>query len=89
MPCCAHCSEPILPDENWLEIPTVTQDRAYIAVLHSECFQRRIIGGLNHLQGHCTCCGGIEPPDPPGVSKRTAARLAVNYWANKLVYKCP
>jgi hypothetical protein len=47
---------------------------------HYECHFRSIIGGLNHLRGRCTCCGGTEPPDPPELSKREAAAEAVKFW---------
>lgn len=47
---------------------------------HEECSIRAVIGGLNHLMGSCTCCGGTEPPDPPRLGKREAAKQAVMYW---------
>lgn len=46
-------------------------------VAHRDCFIRQAVGGLNHVEGRCTCCGGTDPPDPPGISRREAARLAV------------
>jgi hypothetical protein len=39
-----------------------------------------MIGGLNHLLGRCTCCGGTEPPDPPEMTPRQAALAAVAAW---------
>lgn len=44
---------------------------------HVECAARMAIGGMNHLLGRCVCCGGTEPPDPPGLTKREAARHAL------------
>ena len=32
---------------------------------------------LNPLRGVCTCYGGSEPPDPPDMTLREAARAAV------------
>jgi hypothetical protein len=43
---------------------------------HIECWLRMIVGGINHIFGRCECCGGTDPPDPPGLSKRDAAKLA-------------
>ena len=50
---------------------------------HHECAFRAIIGGLNHLKGNCSCCGGTEPPDPPGLTPREAARVAVEFWRER------
>lgn len=47
---------------------------------HYACHFRRIVGGLNHQLGQCTCCGGTEEPDPPGLTRRQAAELATEHW---------
>jgi hypothetical protein len=52
-------------------------------VSHRDCFIRQAVGGLNHVEGRCTCQGGSEPPDPPGISRREAARLAVEAFRRK------
>jgi hypothetical protein len=41
---------------------------------------RLVIGGAHHQLGNCTCCGGQQPPDPPGLTKREAARVAVDIF---------
>lgn len=51
-----------------------------VRVPHYECSMRAIVGGLNHLKGKCICCGGTEPPDPPEMSSREAAKAAVQFW---------
>jgi len=72
---CLHCNEPV---EGGVLIPHVSSEgAAEMRHWHRECRQRAIIGGLNHLLGTCTCCGGTEPPDPPWLSRREAARVAV------------
>ena len=43
---------------------------------HIECWLRTIVGAINHIFGRRECCGGTDPPDPPGLSKRDAALLA-------------
>lgn len=47
---------------------------------HEECAFRSVMGGLNHQKRNCTCCGGKEPPDPPGMTRREAAKAAYDYW---------
>lgn len=77
--CCAHCDDPIKKDG--VLIPHVVDGGAVEArYWHRECWQRQLTGGLNHLQGRCTCCGGAEPSDPPGMTRRAAALAAVVYW---------
>lgn len=73
---CIHCDE--LIDED---------DAGFVymngPVAHRDCFIRGAVGGLNHVLGRCSCCGGTEPPDPPGISRREAARLAVEAFRRK------
>ena len=70
---CLHCGEPIAEG-----------DRGFLdegaGVTHFECGLRMIIGGANHLRGTCSCCGGDQPPDPPELTTRQAAVLAVKVW---------
>ena len=40
---------------------------------HRECFVRSIVGGIAHLEGRCTCCGGTVDPDD-GLGWRESAR---------------
>jgi hypothetical protein len=79
---CRLCDEPIADSDDgfmvqvrqgdWLDVPE-----------HYECHLRRVIGGLNHLKGRCICCGGTEPPDPPELSKREAAKAAVDEYNSR------
>lgn len=76
---CYHCGEIFVEGDQGV---TNIQDYSF----HYECNLRGILGGANHIRGTCTCCGGSDDPDPPNVSKREAARLAVLEW-EKLI--CP
>jgi hypothetical protein len=67
---CIHCGEVIIAGDAGFVNPTA----------HYECFFRRVIGGINHVLGKCTCCGGTEPPDPPELTKRQAAEAACRQW---------
>jgi hypothetical protein len=69
---CQHCHEPILPGEPLAPISN--------APLHWECGLRAVVGGLNHLNGQCACCGGSLSPDPEGVTRRLAAKMAAQAW---------
>lgn len=69
---CARCGEPLLPMEDLAPIGG--------APMHWECGLRMAVGGLNHQLGRCSCCGGTEPPDPPELSRRQAARAAVKHY---------
>lgn len=75
---CLFCSEPIMQGDTIA--PHLVQDAGNPRLAHDECMLRQVLGGLNHLKGKCTCCGGTLPPDPPGMSKRDAARAACEYW---------
>ena len=80
---CARCNEVIGWHDSGLVIPYFTADkqpehRPY----HYECHLRGVIGGLNHQMRRCTCCGGSEPPDPPELSTRDAARAAVSHYGS-------
>lgn len=78
---CLYCDEPVTEPGQWKGIVSITgKERA----THLECATRALIGGLNHLQGRCTCCGGDEPPDPAGLTRREAALAAVAYWESMI-----
>jgi hypothetical protein len=58
-------------------------ERGVYIAQHLECFLRGTFGGVNHIEGRCFCCGGDEDPDPPGLTRREAARAAVYAWERK------
>ncbi len=66
---CLHCEESI-----------DARDRGYYDAgarpMHYECFVRMLVGSVAHQTQRCSCFGGAEE-DPPGLSKRDAARLAL------------
>jgi hypothetical protein len=71
---CERCGEPI--DEGQQSEDLVSFSGGRFGHYHRDCAMRMVIGGLNHLRGRCMCCGGDQPPDPPELSKREAARQA-------------
>lgn len=80
---CAWCDERIEGDDDGFLIPYVSEGGARDLPWHYECRFRTIVGGLNHQRGHCVCCGGADPPDPPWLSRRTAAIVATQEHQNK------
>lgn len=74
---CHHCKEPIAQDDDGFIVPVAYGCEI---ALHYACHMRGIVGGVNHLRGSCTCCGGDDPPDPPNMTKRQAAIAAVKLW---------
>jgi hypothetical protein len=73
---CMWCGERILAGE----------ERAPLGgTWHRDCAIRMILGSVGHLEGRCSCfrrnesnCDDDDPPgDPPGMSRREAARAAV------------
>jgi hypothetical protein len=74
---CLWCREPLRPGVlSEVEVFTPVGIRRQ----HVECAVRSVVGGLNHLNGRCSCCGGTLPPDPVGLSTREAARMAYQVW---------
>lgn len=71
---CILCDEAILPGER------MSSTRFNGREVHHECAFREIAGGAYHILRLCTCCGGKHAPDPPGVSKREAARFALKVF---------
>lgn len=74
---CLWCDEPVdWPREPAQQMPVIEADgTARIALQHSECSLRLAAGSVGHQRGRCSCYGGDEE-DPPGVSRRVAAKAA-------------
>lgn len=81
---CAHCDEAIQQGDDGFLIPTLLGGEY---PYHYVCHMRAIIGGVNHLKGICTCCGGDQEPDPPGLSRYQAAQAAVHYYEQRRVLR--
>jgi hypothetical protein len=73
---CHHCEEIFVVGDKG-----ITNRQGYS--WHIECNMRMVIGGVNHLRGTCTCCGGKNEPDPPYISRRQAAQVAVIEWEKR------
>jgi hypothetical protein len=77
----AHVPTPVGVPCSWCDEPIAADACGYFysgptpPAVHVECFVRQVIGSVAHQQRRCTCYGGHDE-DPPGLSKRDAARLA-------------
>lgn len=76
---CPWCGEPVLDGEDSPAIPGVASHDGRWHRWHRECVERMAIGSLAHITGQCACYGeaGVDDLDPPGMTKREAARAAV------------
>jgi hypothetical protein len=77
---CQWCQEEITSDDCGFMVNSMVREKLIKVPVHVECQLRRIVGGINHQLKICRCCGGINDPDPPGISDRAAAKLAMDYW---------
>jgi hypothetical protein len=67
IPACLWCGEPVAPAE---------QDPHRVGQpIHYECGLRCALGSVGHQRRRCSCYGGDEE-DPPGMTRREAARAA-------------
>jgi hypothetical protein len=89
---CLYCRELIGPDDSGFVFrsagfpealctdPLPGGDGSYI-VEHRECHLRSLIGSVAHVLKQCSCyMPGADETDPPELTKRQAARLAVELW---------
>jgi hypothetical protein len=76
-----HRETPVGSACMWCREPIEAGDQGTLDMLgqpmHIECTIRSVVGGVNHIAGRCKCCGGTEEPDPPELTVRRAARLAM------------
>lgn len=92
---CGHCEEPIAAGDSGVTIPFVGvegdgcratfvrgKDGGPDLALHRECHIRSLVGSVGHQRSKCGCAGGSEG-DPPGFSKREAARAATFYFEGR------
>jgi hypothetical protein len=69
----------------WCDEPVTVVDRLTAVgnsagqVMHYECSLRSVIGSVGHQQRRCSCYGG-DQEDPPGLTRREAAKAAAKCW---------
>lgn len=74
---CAWCDEPVSP----LGLHPAFQGEP----MHIECGFRSACGSVAHIEHRCGCyVPGSEEGDPPGMTKRQAARAAMDAFKRKM-----
>lgn len=77
---CEWCGEQIAANDNGVLLLPAIPGTGAPQTMHRECFRRSVLGSIGHLERRCSCCvPGSTETDPPGMSKRAAARL-VDEW---------
>lgn len=72
---CPYCDEAILPGD----IADFWNPEA-----HHECSARAILGSVAHIERRCGCfIPGAEETDPPGMTRREAAKAAWQAYVAK------
>ena len=83
---CLRCEEPIVEgDSGVMVLVGKGQLGPLVAVrpepMHWACWMRGIIGSLSHIEKQCGCfVSGSDHNDPPNVTRREAAELALAAW---------
>lgn len=69
---CLWCNELVVPGD---------LIHSLMPGFHYACALRASIGSIGHVQGTCSCYvkDGTAEDDPPGLTKRQAARLVADY----------
>src|SRR4051812_15862194 len=80
---CIMCEEPIEDGDRGFITCYWSPAGVALRPVHAECQNRPALGGANHTLGPCSGCGGDDAPDPPGVTRRQAAILAVSAWEDR------
>lgn len=66
---------------SWCGEPLLRQERARFNCMHEECGARGVFGSVAHLEKRCCCyVPGSTEEDPPGMTRREAARAAYALW---------
>jgi hypothetical protein len=69
---CEWCGEPVLAGE---------RNHVGFKDMHVECGFRAVIGSVAHVLRRCSCyMSDSTLSDPPGLTKREAARAAHTLW---------
>jgi hypothetical protein len=80
---CGWCAELIARTDRGVIMDHHSQWGIFERPYHDECQFRMLVGSLGHLTEGCSCFGG-HAGDPPGMTRREAARAAMSYWGSKV-----
>lgn len=81
---CLHCDEEVAADESGVVTKFYDGKEDKEVPMHRECVLRSIFGSVGHQERRCSCFGG-DYDDPPGMTRRQAAKAAAALVKNELV----
>ena len=69
---CLWCDELVMPGDLM---------HSLLSGYHYACALRTALGSIGHVHGTCSCyvTDGTHEDDPPGLTKRQAARMVADY----------
>lgn len=73
---CSHCSGPFTRHDYGMTSYCALESGLCCTAMHRECMFRLVVGSVGHQLELCYCHGG-DMEDPPGISLREAARMAL------------
>lgn len=80
---CTWCDEPITDTDCGVTMPAIGREGPGVVAFHIECHMRTIVGSIAHQRRRCACFGGTDD-DPPGLTRRAAARAAVDEFERRM-----
>lgn len=81
---CEHCSENIAATDDGFVIPHITKEGPREGNWHYECYTRCIVGSVAYQLKQCSCfILGASEIDPPGMTRRQSAKLAVEMFEGR------
>ena len=80
---CCWCDESIGKNDKGVIMDSWGPDGVVDAYWHYECLLRNILGSVGHQRKKCSCFGGEGNGDPPEMTKREAAKAAVDEFKKR------
>lgn len=75
---CLNCEEPFVENDQGFVMGCSPEiDSSGQVGVHRECQFRMIFGSVGHQNKTCSCFGGSTEEDPPNMTKREAAKAAM------------
>jgi hypothetical protein len=76
---CAWCGEGFTDEDEGYTLPHCGDTISQLPY-HIECHLRQLFGSVAHIEHRCSCYGGGEETDPPGLTRRQAALAATDLF---------
>lgn len=81
---CGYCGENFISGDAGAYVPHLACGVVSDIPYHQECQTRMFVGSVAHIKGECRCAvDGSTDTDPPGMTKREAAKAAIKALQDK------